>query len=80
MFARSSIARVSTRAVARRQMSSEAKVHSKEGWAELLKTRPPKDHGDEHVSLKRGMVEEESCCLADEKRRNKSVGKLRIEK
>ena len=79
MFARSSIARVSTRAVGRRQMSSEAKVHSKEGWAELLKTRPPKDHGDEHVSLKWGVVEE-SCCLAHEKRRNKSVGKLRIEK
>jgi hypothetical protein len=49
MIARSSIARVSSQAVARRQMS--AKVHSKEGWNELLKTRPPKDHGDEHVSL-----------------------------
>ena len=52
MVARSSISRVATRAVARRQMSSEPKMHtSKNSWQELKKTRPPKDHMDEHVSF-----------------------------
>lgn len=51
--ARSTLVRTATaaRAGCTRNMSSEAKLHkAKDMWAELQKTRPPKDHMDEHVS------------------------------
>ena len=52
MIARTSLVRTAaTRVVARRQISSEPTLHkAKDKWADLLKTRPPKDHMDEHVS------------------------------
>ena len=41
-----------TRSVARRQMSSEPKMHkASDKWGELLSKRPPKDEIDTHVSL-----------------------------
>mmetsp|Transcript_19086 Transcript_19086/g.53024 ORF Transcript_19086/g.53024 Transcript_19086/m.53024 type:complete len:95 (+) Transcript_19086:159-443(+) len=52
MLARTVLARTAatTRMVARRQMASDAKVHTaKSKWSELQKTRPPKDPMDEHL-------------------------------
>jgi hypothetical protein len=52
LAARSAVLRsAATRAVARRQMSTEPKMHkAKDNWADLVNKRPPKDHLDEHVS------------------------------
>lgn len=45
------IARTASRSVARRQMSSEPKMHkASDKWSELLAKRPPKDEIDTHVS------------------------------
>ena len=51
---RSSLVRAAaaTRGVAVRNMATEPKAHkAKDMWAEFKKSRPPKDHLDEHVSL-----------------------------
>jgi hypothetical protein len=51
--ARSSILRsAASRTVARRQMSSEPKMHTaNDKWAEFAAKRPPKDPIDTHVSF-----------------------------
>mmetsp|Transcript_16185 Transcript_16185/g.45300 ORF Transcript_16185/g.45300 Transcript_16185/m.45300 type:complete len:96 (-) Transcript_16185:236-523(-) len=53
MLARTALAArtaAASRVVSRRQMSSEARIHTaKSKWSELQKTRPPKDHNDEHL-------------------------------
>ena len=47
-----SCARRTLQVVNRRHMAT-AKMHkAKDLWSELKKTRPPKDHMDEHVSTK----------------------------
>ncbi|KAL3929333.1 MAG: hypothetical protein SGBAC_012258 [Bacillariaceae sp.] len=44
------IARTASRSVARRQMSSEPKMHkASDKWSELLAKRPPKDEIDTHL-------------------------------
>ncbi|CAJ1964351.1 unnamed protein product [Cylindrotheca closterium] len=43
------IARSASRSVARRQMSSEPKMHKADKWAEFVSKRPPIDEIDTHL-------------------------------